>query len=105
MSANLALFRGLRLILGLGQLLLGLLVLVSALRFVARPDPLDLLRQGDGLFAQGRYHDAYQIYIALTNRVPDSAQALARRGIVEAMRGNTNDASQWLARAIGLHLT
>jgi Tfp pilus assembly protein PilF len=97
-------YRLARLLLALLALPLALALLWQSLRLAATPSPLDDLRRSDALFVAGRYHDALGAYRALTERSPRLAPAFARRGMVEALRGEYDAAARSLAIALGLGL-
>jgi Flp pilus assembly protein TadD len=86
------------------QLLAALAVLGQGALLVFRPDPLDELRQADGLFARGRYHDARAAYAAIALREPGDAITHTRLGMVMAVRSELPAASRHLGYAVGLGL-
>jgi hypothetical protein len=85
-------------------LVLALVVLGQGARLVFHPDALDDLRQGDALFAAGRYHAARAAYVALVREYPAEPRALLRLGIVYAVRDERDLATQALAGALGAGL-
>lgn len=94
-------------LLGAGSALLALLGMAVALgllwqgaRLVFQPDSRDDLRRADALFAAGRYHDARAAYAAIVDRHPRFAAGLLRLGVVCAVRGERDAATQALALAI-----
>jgi Flp pilus assembly protein TadD len=86
------------------QLALALAALWQGALLVWKPDSLDQLRRANGLFAQGRYHDARAAYAALAARKPEDATAHARLGMVMAVRGELPAASRQLGHAVSLGL-
>lgn len=83
-------------------LVLVLATLRQAAHLAFRPDPHDDLRRADGVFAAGRYHDALAAYRALVRQEPRSADVFARLGMVHAVRGEGEQASQALGTAVRL---
>jgi Flp pilus assembly protein TadD len=92
------------LVFSLAQLALVLAVLWQAARLALRPDPQDALRELDGLFIAGRYHEALGVATDLTRRAPAFAPGWARLGMLRTIRGEQTVASQALGYAIGLGL-
>ena len=82
-------------------LVLALGLFAQGARLVFRPDARDDLRRADALFAAGHYHDARAAYAAIVRRAPRSGPALARLGIVYAVRGERPAATETLAAALG----
>ncbi len=93
-----------RLVLSLARLVLILAVLWQAARWALRPDSQDALRQLDGLFVAGRYHEALGVATDLTRRAPGFAPGWARLGMLRTIRGEQTLASQALGYAVGLGL-
>jgi Flp pilus assembly protein TadD len=86
------------------QLLLALAILWQSARLAVRPDPHDELRQVDSMFVAGRYHEALGSALDLTSRAPRFAPGWSRLGMLRAIRGERDWASQALGYAIGLGL-
>ncbi|HEU5086380.1 MAG TPA: hypothetical protein VFT99_03005, partial [Roseiflexaceae bacterium] len=85
--------------------MLALLILAVAVRLVVRPEPRDLLRHADDAMLAGRYHDALQQYAALDREAPHFAPSQARIGMVYAVRGERQAATEALARALAGNLS
>lgn len=66
---------------------------------VFRDDPQAVMRRGDGLFAQGRYYEAWQVYYRLADST-NHPRALTRLGMLQTIRGEVTAANQTFARAL-----
>src|SRR5689334_22867141 len=102
MNVRRLIFRSLRVLLNLIQIVLVLVVLWQATHLIFQPDVQDILRHGDALFTIGRYHDAYTTYQMFTTQAPGRANAFARLGMVQAVRGDLPEADRSLAYALSL---
>ncbi|HEU5087304.1 MAG TPA: hypothetical protein VFT99_07655, partial [Roseiflexaceae bacterium] len=94
-----------RILTSAATLVLALLLVAAAVQLVVRPEPRDRLRQADGAMLAGHYYDALQQYAAVGRLAPHFAPAQARIGMVYAVRGERQAATQALARALNGNLS
>jgi tetratricopeptide (TPR) repeat protein len=81
-----------------------LVLLVAVTRLTFQPDPHDVLRKADALFAAGRYHEAFHAYRALATHAPDFALARLRLAMTLVVRGEGPAASREFGWALKLGL-